>query len=39
MEIFNNLPLDDDELNFVNSSDVHRNNNEDLKFNNSFKQD
>lgn len=28
MEIFNNLPLDDDELDFVNSTDAYGKNNE-----------
>lgn len=29
MQIFNNLPLDDDDLDFVNSSQIHRKNNKD----------
>jgi hypothetical protein len=29
MEIFNNLPLDDDELDFVNNTDAYGKNNED----------
>jgi hypothetical protein len=28
MEIFNNLPLDDDELDFVNNTDAYGKNNE-----------
>ena len=37
MQIFNNLPLDDDELDFVNNSQVDRDNNQDSKFIDSFK--